>query len=59
MRFMYGGAIVFNGKNSLYDSKSDEIKIRGHPPHYDYFVLCFRYTPSMLAIEGILKPLHP
>ncbi|KAK1377792.1 hypothetical protein POM88_024536 [Heracleum sosnowskyi] len=56
MCFTYGGEIVFDGKYSLYDPKSGEIKTVGYKD-YGGCVRGFSYTPSLIVLEG-MKPLN-
>lgn len=51
--FKYGGEIVLNRTNELYDPKSGEIKSLVHHEPTRCFVYGFSYTPSLLAVEGM------
>lgn len=49
----YGGEILYNGQNNLYDPKSNEIRSLAYGKERGYSVHGFSYTPSLLALKGM------
>lgn len=53
--FKYGGEIVFNNAEMLYDPKTRRIKVIGYG--HSGFVSGYSYTPSLVFLPG-MEPLH-
>lgn len=54
----YGGEILYNGKNNLYDPKTNEIRTLANSKERRYSVQGFSYIPSLLSLQG-MNTIHP